>query len=716
LRSDDVISNQDVFALAIQGAQAALGLAEKALQEALALHGPDRAVEYPETCYELPAVYAWDGREAKNLGQLGPILGTQRSKLGTEPTLANALAAGEATMIAAEVIEALKYIETTRPYESTDYMGFVPDKVLRELGVAFVDDTIPGAAVLVGTSPDPDALVKIVRDLQSKGLLIIASGEVIAQLKGKGVQMGERFRLYPVGVSTQIVHALNFAIRAALSFGGVQRGDREGIAAYLEKRPKVLVIEFGPLDPVLAGAAMAAVLNGASIVTDQPVEGIPEKLVRVGEPERMVQAGLEARGIKVSLAPVDIPVAYGPAFEGEVVRRPDTYIEAGGAAKTTTFELLRLRGEDEVEDGRITVIGKDVDELPEGGKTPLAILVDVYGKKMQVDFEGVLERRIHLFVNYAEGAWHTGQRNILWIRLSKASVAAGLRLKHFGDIIITKLKEEFGNIVSRVQVTIVTDEGEVMRRLPEALEIYSQRDARLAGLTDESVDAYFSCFLCQSFAADHVCIITPERLGLCGAVNWLDAKAACQIDPHGPNQAIVKGACLDETRGQWQGVNDAVYEGTHHKLERFNAYTMMEDPMTSCGCFEVIVGMTADMQAVIVVNREYAGMTPIGMKFSSLAGSVGGGKQTPGFIGVGRKYITSKKFIPADGGFLRIAWMPKELKEAMRDSLQRRAEELGEPGFVDKIADETVTTEADGLMEWMAKVDHPALRMPPLLS
>ncbi len=291
----------------------------------------------------------------------------------------------------------------------------------------------------------------------------------------------------------------------------------------------------------------------------------------------------------------------------------------------------------------------------------------------------------------------------------------GAAAQAFGDILITKLKEEFGNIVSRVQVTIITDEEEVQRRLPEAMDVYAARDARLADLTDEKVDTYFSCLLCASFAPDHVCIVTPERLGLCGAVNWLDARAAVEIDPHGPNQAIVKGECLDPVKGQWQGVNDAVYECTHHKIERFNAYTMMEDPMTSCGCFEVIVAMTADTQGVIIVNREYPGMTPIGMRFSSLAGSVGGGRQPPGFIGVGRKYITSKKFIPADGGFLRIAWMPRELKEALRDRLQKRAEELGEPDFLDKIADETVTTEADGLTEWMVKVDHPALSMPPLI-
>ena len=138
--------------------------------------------------------------------------------------------------------------------------------------------------------------------------------------------------------------------------------------------------------------------------------------------------------------------------------------------------------------------------------------------------------------------------------------------------------------------------------------------------------------------------------------------------------------------------------------------------MTSCGCFEVIIGMTSDMQAVFAVNREYGGMTPVGMKFSTLAGSVGGGKQTPGFMGIGRKYLVSRKFIPADGGFLRIAWMPKDLKESMREQLQERAEELGVPDFVDKIADETITTDTEGLINWMTEVNHPALSMPPLLQ
>jgi acetyl-CoA synthase len=145
-----------------------------------------------------------------------------------------------------------------------------------------------------------------------------------------------------------------------------------------------------------------------------------------------------------------------------------------------------------------------------------------------------------------------------------------------------------------------------------------------------------------------------------------------------------------------------------------NQYTMMENPQTSCGCFECIVAISSDLQGVIVVNREYIGVTPIGMKFSTLAGSVGGGNQTPGFIGVGRQFITSKKFIRADGGLARVVWMPKELKEALRDDLEKRAKEIGLPDLVNKIADETITTDAGELMEYMVKVNHPALAMPPM--
>lgn len=709
------VTNERLFKMAIEGSIIATGYADILLNRALRKYGPDKIIEYPETGYQLPSIFAWLGKDCSRLGDLPRLMGEARSRIVESPTLDAAIASGEATMVAAEVVEALKYLETPTPYEGTPYCGFVPDRILRQLGIAFVDDTIPGCAVFVGKASDPKKLGAMIRDCQNKGMLIVATYDIIKQLKDEKIAMGLDRMLYPVGEFTQVIHGLNFAIRAALSFGGVSKGDREGLLGYLSKRPKVFVLQLGPLDFIKVAAEFAVMFNGSPTITDQDVEPIPDKYVVQKNMDEMISTAIEVRGCRIKLGAIDLPVPYGPAFEGETIRRPDMYIEAGGPSKSLAFELLRMRDPEEVADGKVSLIGKDVDEMPEGSSTHLGIFVNVYGKNMQKDFESVLERRIHQFVNFAEGAWHTGQRNLLWIRLGKNSVRAGLRLKHIGDILVTKLKQEFGAIVSKIEVTIVTDEAELRKHLEEARVAYAERDARIANLTDENVETFYTCSLCQSFAPGHLCIVTPERLGLCGAINWLDAKASFQIAPTGPNNPVPKKEVIDPVKGQWVGVNEVVVEKTHGKLQKFSAYTMMDEPMTSCGCFECIVGVSADLQGVVVVNREYPGMTPIGMTFSTLAGSVGGGVQVPGFIGVGRKYLVSRKFISADGGFLRIAWMPKDLKEAMKEELRKRSEELGVPDFVDKIADETVARNPEELSAWMVKVDHPALKMPPMM-
>ena len=713
-----VTPKEALYKKAIDGAIIATGYADQLLNKAIRQHGRDKEIGYPSTGYYLPCITAWTGERVTKLAQLPRILGEVRGKIREEYTFDNAVASGEATMVAAEIVEALKYIDNPDPYADTPYTGFIADEVLRRLGISFVDDTIPGVLVLVGKAKDPKLLAKIIRDCQSKGMLVIPTFDTIQQIAEAGIEIGERKGLdrllFCVGEFTQAIHGLSFAIRAALTFGNVKPGDRTGLLEYLTKRPKVVVVQLGPIDDIKAAIEFAVMFNGSPTITDQAVEEVPGKYEVETDYSQIVAHAIEMRNMQVTVGEVSLPVAYGLAFEGETVRKPQTYVECGGPTKTKVFELVKIRDADEVKDGEITLIGKDVDEMEEGSVSALGVLVEVYGKHMKKEFEPVVERRIHQFINYAEGAWHTGQRNLLWVRLSKNSVANGLRFKHFGDILYHKMKEEFGEIISRIQVTIITDEKEVEKHLPEAMESYAERDHRIAGLTDESVDTFYACTLCQSFAPSHVCIISPERLGLCGALNWLDAAAGFSIDPNGPNQPVEKGAAIDEQKGQWSNVNEAVKELTHGHIERMNQYTMMEDPQTSCGCFECIVAISSDLQGVIVVNREYTGMTPIGMKFSTLAGSVGGGNQTPGFIGVGRQFITSKKFIRADGGLARVVWMPKELKEAMREDLQKRAQELDLPDLVNKIADETITTDADELAEYLAKVDHPALHMPPM--
>jgi acetyl-CoA synthase len=383
-----------------------------------------------------------------------------------------------------------------------------------------------------------------------------------------------------------------------------------------------------------------------------------------------------------------------------------------GGSYSTAFEWIEMVDADNIEDGRVTIVGPDIDSVAVGSAMPFGMCVKIYGRKMQKDFESVLERRFHDIVNFGEGLWHSAQRDLVWMRISKNSFNNGFRLRHLGEIIIAKLKFDFPAIVDRVEVFLITDQAEVDRQIVEARKAYVLRDERMRGLTDEKCDTFYSCRLCQSFAPSHLCVVTPERIGLCGAVNWLDAKASYEIDANGPNNAIAKGEVIDAVKGIYQSVNDYIYTTSNKQLEQVALYSFMDLPMTSCGCFEAILALFPEANGIMVTTRDHSGMTPCGMTFSTLAGSVGGGAQTPGFMGVGRQYLLSKKFIKGDGGLARICWMPKELKEYLRkDFVARCVEEgLGED-FIDKIADEDVGCEPDVVVEFLEKVGHPALAM-----
>ncbi|PMP97471.1 MAG: CO dehydrogenase/CO-methylating acetyl-CoA synthase complex subunit beta, partial [Thermodesulfobacterium geofontis] len=203
--------------------------------------------------------------------------------------------------------------------------------------------------------------------------------------------------------------------------------------------------------------------------------------------------------------------------------------------------------------------------------------------------------------------------------------------------------------------------------------------------------------------------------GPCGAYSWLDAKAYYQINPAGPNQPILKGEVINSKLGQFKGVNEFVKKHSKEKVERVSLYSIIIDPLTVCGCMEAIAAVSASVNGIIIVNREFNKETPIGLKFSTLAGMIGGGQVTPGFLGISKQYITSKKFISAEDGFLRIVWMPKMLKEELKEKLQKRAEELGVPDFIEKIADETVVNTEEELVNWVKRVNHPVLSLPPIM-
>ena len=559
------------------------------------------------------------------------------------------------------------------------------------------------------------------REYQDKGLLTFLVGGVVDQINEQGVKVGLDYRVIPLGYDvTAVTHVVTVAIRAALIFGALEPGDLAGLLEYTKNRVPAFVNTFGAIGAVEVSAGAGAIALGFPVIVDFDLGemAVPGALESEVDHAATAHKSFALRNIKVKAKAVELPVAFAAAFEGEIIRKKDTYVEFD-SDHNPTFELVTaIEDPDAVNDRVVNIDGPDVPEdAEELIRMPLATTVKVYGAKMQTDFESVIERKIHAWFNYIEGVMHTGQRNLFRIRISKDSFARGLRLKHFGDVLVSMILDEFGEVVDKVEVTFITDKAKVEDMLANvAMPRYDARDDRLASMTDESVDTFYTCVLCQSFAPSHCCVVTPERLGLCGAVSWLDAKATKELSDAGPSQPIPKTGCLDERLGAYTTVNEVVKEATHGAVENVTLYSLIEDPMTSCGCFECICGIEPFSNGVVVVNREYAGMTPTGMTFGELASMTGGGVQTPGFMGHGRHFIASKKFISAEGGPQRIVWMPKELKDDVAARLNKTALEMyGIENFSDMIADETVTTDPEELVAWLAEKGHPALGLDPIM-
>jgi acetyl-CoA synthase len=732
---------------AIRGAHQLYNQAEEALAKAIEENGKDAAAGYPNTAYHLPILLLFLGQKVTKLGDLEESLAEAKKLLGRIPEkdnwlpyLGETLDSGTATLISEEIIESLKYLNGNDPADDL-WLGFTSDNILRMQGIKLVDGRMPGFAAIVGRTEKNEDAVKLVRGLQERNILVFIAGNTdgvsfAEQLKEEDIEMNWDTFIVPYGKeTTAAVHALNFASRSAMTFGGIEPGDLDGarqILMYNHDRVHAFVMALGAdkkakgldkgqliTDEKYATAA-GAINFGFPVIADVKIPQILptgictyEHVISGIKIDEIISRAVELRGLTLKMEKIPIPVPYGAGFEGERVRKENMYVQFGGKY-TDGFELLRAAPMDEVEDGNIEVIGPEIDEMTEGEAYPLGILVQVAGREFQEDFESVLERRIHEFISCANGIFHMGQRSIIWVRISKDAHEKGFTMKDFGEILITKMHSEFSKIVDRVQVKIYTDKEETAKLLETAKEIYTERDDKIGGMTDEDVEEYFSCTLCQSYAPDHVCIVTPQRLGLCGAYTWLDCKASHQIDPHGPNEPVEKGECLDPEKGQWKNINDYIEVKSNGNLKKFNAYSIMEEPMTSCGCFECIATILPEANGIMIVDRDFTGMTPVGMTFSTLAGQIGGGIQTPGFIGIGKMYISSPKFISAEGGQKRIVWMTKQLKEEIGDRLQAQLAKMGLEEMFDKIVTEEEADDPEKLVEKLQEVGHPALEMDPL--
>ncbi|PXF51812.1 MAG: CO dehydrogenase/CO-methylating acetyl-CoA synthase complex subunit beta [Candidatus Methanophagaceae archaeon] len=396
------------------------------------------------------------------------------------------------------------------------------------------------------------------------------------------------------------------------------------------------------------------------------------------------------------------PFEINPMYEGERVRKAGMFVELAGQSKPG-FELVLFEPDPaKIKDGEVSLVGPDLEEMQEGGNYAYAMIYRVTGEQLEKDLEAVIERRNHEYQSYIQGYMHLNQRAEIWVRISKDAVRKGLKsLKQIGRATIQLFKSELP-FIEKMAVEFVTDEAEVEKRLEEASRIYEARDAKARGLHDEDVDEFYQCTLCQSFAPTNVCVVSPDRFALCGAMSWFDSRAAARVDPEGPNAPIPKGECLDPVGGEYTGVNEAAVRLSSGEYDSIKLHSFFEKPHTSCGCFEVAGFYIPEVDGVGWVHRgSRVSDTPIGLPFSTIAGSVGGGKQVQGFLGIGIQYFYSSKFIQADGSWRRVVWMASDLKERVAEAIPAEMR--------DRIATEKDVKDVGELREFLQKVGHPVV-------
>lgn len=397
----------------------------------------------------------------------------------------------------------------------------------------------------------------------------------------------------------------------------------------------------------------------------------------------------------------DVPVDVGIVYEGERIRKNDMYFELGGLKVDHKFELVRAKGMDEIKDGKISIIGLDINEMKEGGRYPFGLLVEVAGKKIEEELEGVFERRIHDFTNFIEGFMHLNQRYDIQMRLSKKSFRKGLNSFQMIGKVLQRLYKSELPIIEKIQITFITDPNRVKKMYEEARKVYDARDARARGLKDEDVEEFYGCSLCQSFAPTHCCFITPQRYSNCGAISWFDGRAAASVDPKGPIFVVKKGELIDPVKGEYTGVNSSAKERSLGEVTRVWLYTAFGYPHTSCGCFEGVAFYIPEVDGLGIVQRDFKDKTVNGLPFSTLADSTAGGRQVDGFHGISVEYMRSPKFLQVDGGWNRIVWVPSSVKERVKDFIPKE--------IVDKIATEKDAENIDQLKTFLQEKEHPVV-------
>ena len=401
----------------------------------------------------------------------------------------------------------------------------------------------------------------------------------------------------------------------------------------------------------------------------------------------------------------DIP--YGPRWLGMKIRKGEYHVELGGPKNEYKSYLYMgiTDNVDEIEDGKFELIGPDMPEIEPGSSFPVGIDVRAWGEHLTDEYTEYFDRTLNGCWDYIEDVMLINARNTIWIRVGKGA-AETLTFPKIAQLTYAILKTSMP-LVEKVQIQMIIGSEEVggLDLLGKLSEEYEKRwdilDARYQDLRDEDVDVFYGCTICQTFAPNHVCVISPERMPYCGILSYNGAKIGAQIDPHGYVFTVEKGECLDDKLGIYSGANEIIFDKSNMSTEKVSLYSCLHYPQTNCGCFECSVFYIPQLDGVGVVSRAHFGDTPLGIPFSRIAAVMSGGGQNDGFMGTSVRAMRQRKFLFGDGGYERVVWLNDALKTQVAEAIPEE--------IYDRIPTEKDAVNWEDIKKYLIEKEHPII-------
>lgn len=372
----------------------------------------------------------------------------------------------------------------------------------------------------------------------------------------------------------------------------------------------------------------------------------------------------------------DRTLDVSPLFCGEYIRDRDTFARFGG--QKNAFQCVRLTDPEDIGD-IVSVSGPDLSDMTKTeSEKPLGLIVTVAGEKLTEadrDVEAVVEKCIPDILSEIKGLSWMHTRDDIEVRVSDEAVEKGLDLKRIGAFLSARLKEKF-TFIEKAAVRILTDPEEAGKEAEKARKIYAERDRTALSLHDEDVDRFYFCKICQNACPAHICVISPDHPPVCGTIGWPEAKAFEKAEPEGPISGVLKGICKNALAGEYEGIGARMAEESGGVIERLALYDVFRNPHTTGGCAEIIVFPIPETGGVGLLDRQSAIAAVNGLSFEELNATVSGGRQIPGFQGVGFTYLRSPRFLAAGGGWSLVGWMTESLKKRLSGLLPEETARL----------------------------------------